>query len=224
MSLARELEKVQATVRGRCSPEQLRLLDQGVDWLRTSGAVGAAVRRGELVPDFDLPDVHGRRVSLAHLLDRGPVVITFFCGSWCPLCTTTVGAYRRIFQRTGKAGGILIAITLEEPEGAATASVRDVVTYHVLSDAGGRLSRLYGVLYALPSALVHLYRDLGIELSRRNIGRRWELPLAATYVVDREGIAAFSFVDADHARRAEPDEILAVLESLASTSVGATSP
>jgi peroxiredoxin len=221
MSLAWELAKVQATVRGRCSPEQMRLLDHGVHWLRTSGALGAAVRRGELVPDFDLPDVHGRQVSLAHLLDRGPVVVTFFCGSWCPLCATTLGAYQRMFSCGVKDGGTLVAITLEGPQGVATLSVQAVEGIHVMSDRGGRVSRLYGLVYALPPALVHLHRDLGIDLPERNISRRWELPVAATYVVNGEGVAVFAFVDADHGRRAEPDELLAVLAQLPSNSVAA---
>lgn len=224
MSLARELAKVQATVRGLCSPEQIRLLDQGVDWLRTSGAVGAAVRRGELVPDFDLPDVHGRRVGLAHLLDRGPVVITFFCGSWCPLCATAVRAYQSVFSSGTKDSGTLVAITPEGPETLAALSVQAVGSIHVVSDRGGHVSSLYGLLYALPPVLVHLYRDLGIDLPQRNLSERWELPVAATYVVNAEGIAVFAFVDADHGRRAEPEELLSTMESLASSPLGALFP
>ncbi len=223
MSLARQLAEVQGTARGSCSPEQIRLLDQGVEWLRTSGAVGAALRRGELVPDFDLPDVHGRRVSLAHLLDRGSVVITFFCGSWCPLCATTVGAYQRMFTSGVRDSETLVAISLEGPEGVTTLSAREVENSHVVSDRGGHVSRLYGLVYALPPALVHLHHDLGVDLPKRNISRRWELPVAATYVVDGDGVAVFAFVDADHGRRAEPDELLAVLVRLRSKSVAAES-
>lgn len=221
MSLARQLAEVQATVRGSCSPEQIRLLDQGVDWLRTSGTVGAAVRRGELVPDFDLSDVHGRRVGLAHLLDRGPVVVTFFCGSWCPLCVTTVGAYQRILSSGAKDGETLVAISLEGPEGVVALFTQAVGGIHVVGDRGGRVSRLYGLLYALPPPLVHLYQDLGIDLPKRNLSRRWELPVAATYVVNREGIAVFAFVDADHGRRADPDELLAELARLRSNPLAA---
>jgi peroxiredoxin len=221
MSLARELAIVQATTLGSFLPEQIRLLDQGVEWLRTSGAVGAAVRRGELVPEFDLPDVHGRQVSLAHLLDRGPVVITFCCGSWCSLCATTVRAYQRMFSAAANEIGTLVAVTLEGPKGAAVLSEQEVGGSHVVSDQGGRVSRLYGLVYALPPALVHLYHELGIDLPERNTSRRWELPVAATYVVNGEGVAVFGFVDADHARRAEPDELLAVLARLRSNSPAA---
>jgi len=128
-----------------------------------------------------------------------------------------------MFSSAAKERGTVIAIAVEAPEGVASLSDGKNDAYHVVSDRGGRVSRLYGVLYALPSALVHLYQELGVDLPVRNVSARWELPVAATYVFNGEGVAVFAFVDADHARRAEPDKLLAVLAGLRSTPSAAQS-
>jgi hypothetical protein len=84
----------------------------------------------------------------------------------------------------------------------------------VISDTGSRLARLFGVLYVLPRPLVEVYRSLGLDLPQKNDSARWERTLAATYVVDGNGIAALAMVEADHGNRPEPDDLLTVLTRL----------
>ena len=42
----------------------------------------------------------------------------------------------------------------------------------------------------------------------------WELPIAATYVVGRDGVVAWAGVDVDYTRRPEPGELLGVLDGM----------
>jgi thiol-disulfide isomerase/thioredoxin len=41
---------------------------------------------GETAPAFKGQDAAGRPVELAHLLKKGPVVLYFYRGQWCPYC------------------------------------------------------------------------------------------------------------------------------------------
>jgi hypothetical protein len=51
--------------------------------LRQTDIVERALKAGEPMPGFTLPDTQGRAVALAGLLVRGPVVVSFYRGDWC---------------------------------------------------------------------------------------------------------------------------------------------
>ena len=61
--------------------------------LRRTSFLHEATHVGEPFPDFLLPNAEGRLVSRDDLLERGPLVATFFRGTWCPvLCHSAHGS------------------------------------------------------------------------------------------------------------------------------------
>ena len=55
-----------------------------IDRLAQTGLGAQAPAVGELLPPFMMPDQSGRLVSLTRLLQRGPLVVSFLRGHWCP--------------------------------------------------------------------------------------------------------------------------------------------
>ncbi len=58
------------------------VMEKATEDLIRSGIVERARKIGDRAPDFTLPDATGELVRLADLLGRGPVVVTFFRGTW----------------------------------------------------------------------------------------------------------------------------------------------
>ena len=56
----------------------------------------------------------------------------------------------------------------------------------------------------------------GIDLAKFNGDDSFELPMPATYVVDRAGVIRAALADADYVKRMEPSDILAALKTIAS--------
>jgi hypothetical protein len=52
--------------------------------LIASGAADRASPIGEYAPSFSLKDAEGNIVSSVELLKRGPLVVSFYRGVWCP--------------------------------------------------------------------------------------------------------------------------------------------
>jgi peroxiredoxin len=217
--LATDLETAAASFRNRLSPDQRRIFEHVSTWLETAGIAGGALKVGELAPDFALVDASGETVELSRLLDRGPVVIVFVCGRWCPLCSLTLDAYRAVAAEIMAAGASLLAISPERHDPLLPPAAAQPA-FSILSDEAGRTARLFGVLYPLPGPVVEVYRALGIELAARNAGAGWQLPLPAVYGLDRDAIARLACVHADHARRPEPDALLAFVRGL----IGSATP
>ncbi len=107
-----------------------------------------------------------------------------------------------------------MAISPELPAQSRVTTEKNKLTFHVLSDAGNHVARKFGLVFQLPPELREVYRSLGIDLPAHNGDESYELPLPATYIIDRGGVIRAVFADADYVKRMEPAEILAALRAL----------
>ena len=82
MSLADKLAAARAASAGRIPPERAAIMHRATDDLRKSGILDRIVAVGKAAPAFELANHDGRRVSSAELLAGGPLVLSFFRGSW----------------------------------------------------------------------------------------------------------------------------------------------
>jgi hypothetical protein len=71
-------EKALATI----PPETIKIMVKATEKLADSGIVNRALTKGNSMPPFSLPNVHGQIVTSADLLSKGPQVISFYRGSW----------------------------------------------------------------------------------------------------------------------------------------------
>lgn len=124
-------------------------------------------------------------------------------------------AYQEVLQELDALVAALVAVSPELPDGSLTFAETQGLGFEVLSDVGNRVARDYGLVWKLPPPLVDLYRERGIDLVAANGNEAWELPIPATFVIDRAGIVRLAFVDADYRNRLEPADLLAVLDGLA---------
>lgn len=108
----------------------------------------------------------------------------------------------------------LVAISPELPTAAQVTAQKNGLTFHVLSDVGNGVARKFGLVFKLPPELRAFYQSLGIDLAAQNGDESFELPLSATYLIDRSGIVRNVYVDADYVKRMEPTDILASLRAI----------
>jgi peroxiredoxin len=212
-----KLQALRATSLSRLDPETWSGLSAAIERLRMMQLAEHSLAVGDTLPDFELPDSAGKVVSSSELLDRGPLVLAFFRGGWCPYCDVTMRALEAARPRLEELPAGLVGVVAEKPEVLAQFSAEKGLGFPLLSDRGGRLARLCGVFYDMSPAQIAYYRDKReLDLPALGAGTGWELPLPATYVVGRDGVVAYAFADADWAQRAEPNEIIEAARRLAS--------
>src|SRR5262245_38416755 len=85
MSLRDELEAERRSLVQR-RPELAVVYDDVVAHLARTGVAGGSLKAGDRMPDFMLPNAEGRLIASDELLARGPLVLSFFRGDWCPYC------------------------------------------------------------------------------------------------------------------------------------------
>lgn len=212
--LAGELRDLAARTRAGLREDEVRALDEALDALAKSGVAEAALGLGEIMPEFELPDATGHWLGLPQLLSRGPAIVAFYRGAWCPYCNLTLRALERLWPRLRGAGVRVAAISPQPRDMALAQADRNLLSFDLLHDARNRVARLCGLVYEMPDAWKTYCRARGIDLARVNGTERWELPLAATYLIGVDGVVAYASVEVDHTRRFDPAALMRALDRL----------
>jgi peroxiredoxin len=182
--------------------------------LAASGISRRALKAGDRAPDFLLPDARGGHIRLRSLLAKGPVVVSFYRGGWCPYCNLELRALQGALPEMKLLGAELVAISPETPDGTLSTAEKNELTFPVLSDVGSATAKAFGIVFDLAEELRPIYTLFGHALPNRNGDDSWALPIPATFVLDREGVVAVAFVDVDYRNRLEPAEVVAALRAL----------
>lgn len=220
-TLADQLADYKAGFKQRVAPERVAMMEAATADLRASGIEARAVQVGACAPDLTLPDALNRPVRFSELWRRGPLVLIFYRGGWCPYCNLELRAWSEHLPSLKHLGAQLVAVSPQTPDLSLSTAQKNDLTYPVLSDSELLATEAFGVGFDLPQQLVDLYSRVGNDLPVLNGNGRWVLPVPATYVIDRGGRVAFAHVEADYRERAEPGHVLAAVAELQSTQTDA---
>ncbi len=212
--LSRQLDAFMQGLLERTDPAIAQVMQAQAQALADAGLLDRALRAGDIAPEFALPDQAGRVVSLRELLARGPVVLTFFRGGWCPFCTLALRGLAKKLPELRRQGAEVVAISPQASGGAQQTAERNGLSFPVLVDHDNQVGRRYGLVYELGPELRAVYERLGHALPQLNDSKEWALPVPAGFVIGQDGRVAYAHVDARVNRRLEPSEAVAAVRKL----------
>jgi peroxiredoxin len=211
MSLQDELDQLRRRQSGKNRAAWQAFAEQ----LARAATAEGALKPGDAMTPFLLPNAEGRLVASDELLAGGPLVICFYRGDWCPYCRAMLAALQAALPRIAAAGGRLVAITPDTGGRLRALKRRQKLTYEILCDVDYAVGLQFGVVFQVPEASRRRLAEDGIDLPERHGSGGWMIPMPATFVADRDGIIRYAFAEGDFTRRAEPDTIVGVLQGLA---------
>ena len=214
MSLQVELDELYQGFTQKVPPDVLNTMLDATRRLVDSGIAEKSLKLGQKAPDFDLPNPKGQSVGLKGLLEKGPVVLNFYRGGWCPYCNLELKAYKDKLPEIEGLGASLVAISPQTPDNSLSTAEKQGLEFEVLSDEGNKTADEFGLVFTLADELHDLYKSFGLDIPKFNGDDSWELPLPGTYVVDKDGTVKYAFANADYTKRAEPDDVISVLKEL----------
>ncbi len=215
MILNEELLRIYRANNKIMKPETVQALREFTHQLKTAGIEGSALKAGEKAPGFRLVNAMGFMVSLEECLSEGPVVVSFYRGSWCPYCNEEIKAFQEYLPRIRNLGANLIAISPELPDNSLSLVEKMNLQFEVLSDRHNRVAKRYGLVFKLSNEITKIYiENFELDLTRINGDESWELPIPATFIIDHCGTIVDVFADIDYTKRMEPDRIIEVLTRL----------
>ena len=214
MSLSSTLDVIRKQAVENTPPETTGVFQNAMNDLSRSGIVERSLKVGDAAPDFELPNIAGQTVRLRDLLAKGPVVVSFYRGGWCPFCTAELKAFQNALPAINAQGATMVAISPQTPDRSLATARQQDLDYELLSDEGNTAARTFGIVFHLADELQAIHAEFGLDLPEYNGDDSFDLPVPATYVVDTGGIIRLAFVDPNYTRRLDPAEVLSTLRMI----------
>jgi len=97
-------------------------------------APGTGIPVGQKVPDLSARNLDGNQVTLSSLYAKGPILLAFYRGGWCPYCNSEIHALTVAYPEYRKRGVMPVAVSVDKPEAEAKMSATYSIPFPVLSD------------------------------------------------------------------------------------------
>ncbi|MGI9101978.1 MAG: peroxiredoxin-like family protein [Terriglobales bacterium] len=210
-TLAARLDERRVLMEKYVSAETQALNRRAVEELQASGIEARVLPVGGVAPGFELPDQDGKIVGYALTSANigqmwgtalsGPLIILFFRGRWCPFDVAQLEAWNELLPIAGVS---VIGISPQTQHQSYLMHEQHKLKFPLLSDAGNKVARQFGLVYRVPAYQQEIYSRTFVNLPFINGNDSWELPVPATYGIDREGRVVLAAANADYTRRVEP--------------------
>jgi peroxiredoxin len=174
----------------------------------------STIQVGDTLPLFNLANALGEPVSSTDLLSKGPLLITFYRGEWCPFCNLALRALQQHLDEFHAKGVTLVAISPELPDTALTMVEKNDLNFQVLSDVGHEFARKLGIVWKMPESLRPVFQKIGHDLIKRNGDDTFEVPIPTTMLVDGNGAVMNTYIEPDYTSRVEPETVLDWIKAL----------
>ncbi len=183
--------------------------------LATTFVFGQEIPKGlaihQRAPNFTAVDQNGKKFVLSDALKKGPVVLVFYRGEWCPYCNKQLKKLEDSLVFIQQKSATLIAVTPEKPENITKTIGKTKASYPILFDDGLTIMKAYGVAFKIDSSSVLKYKNYGIDFAVQNGSNGANLPIPAVYIINKQGVIIYRHFDADYKKRASVNEILSNL-------------
>ncbi|KAB1069100.1 AhpC/TSA family protein [Tamlana haliotis] len=199
----------------QAKPEFMQGVDDIINEAKTLQQGDKALKVGQKAPNFELPNAENTLINLENLINKGPVVVTFYRGDWCPYCNLQLRALQNRLSEIHELGATLVAVSPQVPDGSLSESEISKMEFTVLSDQDAKVAIQYGVAWKVPEFLAeHMRVDRNLDLDKINNGDGSILPIPATFILDTNGTVVWRYVDVDYRTRSEPNDIIEALKNL----------
>ena len=214
MSYAEQYQKIVEEFMAGLPDEARAIVEKNFEHIMSSDFGNKALTTGDTATDFTLPNVKGETTQLNKLLDKGPVVLNFYRGGWCPFCSLEFKSVHDILPEIKEHGATLVGISPELPDNSLNTIEKNQLQFEVLSDVGNKIAQQYGIVMEVPEVIRPLYKEWGLDIPNINGDETWELPIPATYVINTDRKIVSAYVNKNYTERMEPTDIIMALKTL----------
>lgn len=183
--------------------------------LRESDISKFALKTGDKIPLFSLPDAKGNIRSIESQHTKEWLIISFYRGQWCPFCNLELRELEKFVTEFLQDSANLVAISPQTPDLSLQTVMENNLSYNVLSDMNCVIADKFRLVYTVPNYLHKIYIKNGLNIELFNGEGQLKLPMPATYVIDKKGVIRYHFVSEYAYERLDPKKIVQFIKQQA---------
>jgi peroxiredoxin len=164
---------------------------------------------GGSTPLFTALTQDSSNYSLADSLKKGPVVLIFYRGQWCPVCNRHLSNLQDSLKLIYDKGATVIAVSPEKPLLLNKTAEKTGAQFTLLYDKDYKICDAFDVTFQPEKKTRFIYNNaLGADLKNAHSDDSERLPVPATFVINKEGIIVWRQFDINYKNRSNVDDIL----------------
>jgi len=179
------------------------------------------LQAGDLAPRFIVETVDSEPFDFDPAKLEDPVLILTFRGGWCPYCNMYLSDMRHVIPQIRDMGvdvlflsGDRSELLYESLEGQAQEDIAGL-DYTILSDADAQAAIALGIAFRAGDRTVDYVKNKGDGYSASSMDRHGVLPVPAVFAIGKDGVIAYSYVNADYKVRLPADDLLSAARVIA---------
>lgn len=144
-----------------------------------------------------------------------PAVIFFYRGGWCPYCNAQLMELRTIEDEIEAMGFDQLYLSADSPATLARGleGLEEPFDYTILSDNDLVAAKSFGIAFRVDAATLRKYLEYNIDLEAASGRDHHALPVPAVFVIDRNGMISFAYVNPDYRFRLAPSVLMAAIKA-----------
>jgi peroxiredoxin len=207
--LIEEIKKYQEGFKQRVPQETQEKMLAATKKLKELSISKNALKVTNKAKEIKLPNAVGKEISLFKSLEENNfIVLNFYRGAWCAYCNLELKALQDRNDELKKLGAKFIAISPQSPDASLSTKEKNELEFEVLSDNNNIVAKEYGLVFSLDEEIRPIYLSFGIDIPASNEEDSYELPMPATYVINKNKEIIFAFINEDYTKRCEPQDII----------------
>jgi peroxiredoxin len=168
---------------------------------------------GEKIPDMHAVDLDGKDVSLASLVAKGPVLLVFYRGGWCPFCNSEIHSLTTAYAEFQKRGVTPVAISVDTPDAEAKFKATYQIPFPVLSDADAKVIEAFHVVKKVTDEEYTRMKGNGVDIEKASGKAHHEIAIPAFFLLDPSGVVRWAHSDPDFKVRPSTAQLLAAIDA-----------
>jgi peroxiredoxin len=168
---------------------------------------------GQPAPDVTAPDAKGRDVRLGDLIKKGPILVMFYRGGWCPYCNFEIHELSQAYPEYQKRGVTPVAISVDKQDEAAKTEATYTIPFPILSDPDLAAHKAFQVLHQADDAEVAKLKSFGLDIEESSGRTHHTFAIPALFLIDKGGVVRWAHADPDYKVRPRTSQILAAIDA-----------
>ena len=151
--------------------------------------------------------------ALEDAIKKGPVVLIFYRGHWCPHCSKHLASIQDSLELIYDRGATVVAVSPQKPEYLNLMKEKTGASFTLLYDNDYAISNAYDVAFTPTSKQLYTYNKFLIaDLKKSQSDDAQRLPVPATYIIGTDGIISWRQFNPDYKKMSTVKGILEALE------------
>jgi peroxiredoxin len=175
-------------------------------------APGTGIPVGQKVPDVHARDLDGKDVTLSSLYSKGPILLAFYRGGWCPYCNAENHAFATAYPEYQKRGVTPVSVSVDTPEAEAKTKATYEIPFPVLSDSEAKMIDAFHVVNNVDADMLAKMKSFGVELEHYSGKAHHKIAVPSLFLIDKKGIVRWAHSDPEYKVRPSTAQILAAID------------